>query len=291
MTEQSRPRIALVVTDVAESVAFYADIMGFTRADAGQDTDMACIIDSDGDAILLAGTGVEDVKSLLDEPRIVFKPGDSLDFIEHDLEARRQALAERGLTDVRVMELASGNRKLILKDPCGYILAFVAPAQRTPEETISLYVQGVEDLEVALAGLSEEQLDLTRGPQEWSIRQIVHHLAEGDSLFLMTMKTALAAPGSTFVRPPYDQTAWVEAMRYSERPIGPSFALIRAIRQHVAQLLHTVPHHWEQSITMKFADGDDQGRAISLGHLIDIQAGHIAEHCEEIRHTRRANGI
>jgi len=35
--------------------------------------------------------------------------------------------------------------------------------------------------------------------------------------FLVTLKSALAQSGSTFIRNPYDQPRWVEALAYKER--------------------------------------------------------------------------
>src|ERR1051326_2362301 len=95
-----RPQVALKVNDLAASQAFYVEHLGFELAESQADADLAVVIDTDGDRILLAGPAVEEVMSLLDEPRIVFKPGDTLDYAEDDLAARFAVLTERGLTDI-----------------------------------------------------------------------------------------------------------------------------------------------------------------------------------------------
>src|SRR5207237_9583672 len=99
-------------------------------------------------------------------------------------------LTARGLTDIQQEQTDEGDRKLSIKDPSNYTIVFVQ--QRSPEKTRALYTRGGDDVEAALAGLAEADLDLTRTPGEWSIRQIVHHLAEVDAMHLMLFASALA---------------------------------------------------------------------------------------------------
>src|SRR5712692_4997852 len=79
-----RARVALKVNDLASSLTFYVDRMGFQLAESQPDADMAVILDPFGDLILLAGPAVDDVKSHLDETCVVYKPGDTLDFSEEE---------------------------------------------------------------------------------------------------------------------------------------------------------------------------------------------------------------
>jgi catechol 2,3-dioxygenase-like lactoylglutathione lyase family enzyme len=131
----SKPRIALKVRDLPTSIAFYVDVMDFKLADAQSSSDLAYLLDTDGDQMLLAGPGIEDVKSYLDDPRIVFKPGDTLDIHETDFAARLDTLSKKDLPDLRIEENSSGDRKLILQDPNGYVIVFIAPTRRSAEET------------------------------------------------------------------------------------------------------------------------------------------------------------
>ena len=280
-------RVALKVNDLSSSLTFYIDRLDFQLAESQPDADIAVVLDSDGDPILLAGPAVEDVSSHLDEPRIVFKPGDTLDFSEENLAARLAALTARGLTEICQEHTDEGDRILTLKDPDNYTIRYLQRVQRSPEEARALYGRGGDDVEAALAGLTEADLDLTRAPEEWSIRQVVHHLAESESLFLMTFKSALAQSGSTFIRNPYDQAHWVEALAYKQRAIEPSLALIKATRQHITHLLQHIPDHWDRYVLLKFASEEGEGHKITVGHLLDDMNRHIAVHCAEIRETRR----
>jgi catechol 2,3-dioxygenase-like lactoylglutathione lyase family enzyme len=251
-----RARFALKVNDLASSLIFYVDRLGFQL-----------------------------VESQLDEPRIVYKPGQTLDFVQENLDVRLAALSAHGLSDIHEEQTDEGDRKLTLKDPSNSTIIFVQ--QRSPEKTLALYSRGGDDIEAALTELSEADFDFTRAPGEWSIRQIVHHLAEMESLHLMIFASALAQSGSTFIRPPYDQDHWVEALAYNERAIEPSVALIKASRRYIAHLLQHIPDHWDRYVLLKFANWEGEGNKVTIGAFLDGLNWHFADHCAEIRETRR----
>lgn len=278
-------RVALLVNDLASSLTFYIDRLGFQLAESQPEADRAVVLDPYGDRILLAGPAVEDVCAHLDEPRIVYQPGDTLDFAQEDLDERLATLTAHGLTDIHQEQTDEGDRKLTIKDPSNYTIIFVQ--QRSPQTTLALYTRGANDVEAALAGLAETDLDLTRTPEEWSIRQIVHHLAETDSRHLMIFTSALAQSGSTFIRNSYDQAHWIEMLAYKERAIEPSLALIKAIRQHIAQLFQHIPDHWDRYVLLKFVSWEGEGEQVTVGALLDGLTWHLAAHCAEIREIRR----
>ena|SRR6185312_14673666 len=168
----------------------------------------------------------------------------------------------------------------------------VTTDQRSPEETLALYERGAKNLEALLAGLSEADLDLTRVPGEWSIRQIVHHIAEGDALFMVPIKSALAQSGSTFVRNALDPDpdAGPVALGLASRPVESSVTLTKAIREQLSQLIRYVPDSWGHYVMMKSPEGDDGGRRMDVGLLVGIMVSHMAEHCDEIKTIREVHG-
>ncbi len=283
------PRVALKVNDLASSLTFYIERLGFQLAESRLDADMAVLLDPSGNFILLAGPAVEDVKSHLDKICVVYKPGDTLDFSEEEenLDARLAALTARGLTGIRIEETEDGDHQLTVKDPNNYAISYIQRLQRSPEETVALYARGGENLEATLAGLAEADLDLTRAPDEWSIRQIVHHLAETDAMFLMVFESAIAQSGSTFIRNSYDQNHWANALVYKERPIEPSLALIKAIRQHLARLFSLIPDYWDRYVLLKSSSDEGEGYRVTVGQLLTGWNWHDAEHYAEICETRR----
>jgi catechol 2,3-dioxygenase-like lactoylglutathione lyase family enzyme len=286
MTDQPvKPSFALPVADLTASITFYTDCLGFTLADQQPAADAAQIIDSDGDPLLLVGPQAGDVTPYLAESHLSLKPGSRLNFRGGDLDTRRSAFLQRGLTDVQVVETRWGSRSLIVKDPDGYVLDFVAPAHYSPEEGLELYASGPQELEAAVAGLSEADLNLARAEGEWSIRAIVHHLAGTETLFLQSMEMALAESGRTY-HPNWTAGNEVIAreLDYAGRPIEPALAFIRAVHAHIVELAHHVPGAWERYVQ------EPSGNTRSFGDSVTLIFTHTLEHVDEILDIRRIHG-
>jgi DinB superfamily len=268
-------------------------VLGFELVDHRPYCDLAYVLDVDKDLTFIAGPAVEDVADYLDPPRIIFKPGATIGFIENEPESRHAALLAKGITGAHLVPGFLGDQKLSVPGPDGYTYVFVKQNQHLPADVLAAYEQGLAELDTALAGLSASELDLARTPDQWSIRFIVHHLAESESLFMGQFKTALAQSGATYIRNTYNQETWPITLAYAERPIESSVALIKASRGHILQLLHAIPDYWERYVLVNSADSEGhlgEARKSTVGHLLEVMARHLLEHCAEIREIRQLNG-
>jgi catechol 2,3-dioxygenase-like lactoylglutathione lyase family enzyme len=290
MTKQ--PIAALRVADLATSVAFYTERLGFALSEQDSAANIAeCFypFNPDGNSFLLAGPHAEDVMPYLNGPRIVLEPGETIRFLREDLEALRAALAERSVSNLEMIE-GPWERSLSLTDPDGYILSFVTLKQLTPAETLERYVKCPDELETTVAGLSEQDLALSSAPGAWSIRQIVHHIADGDDLWSMAIKAALARSGVNYSQDWYTtDNAIAEPLDYAGRAIAPSLALFRAHRVHIAQLMQHLPGTWESYILFRWPNTEAEEQ-VSAGAIIRAQARHAEEHIEAIRRILRQYG-
>ncbi|MFO7272810.1 MAG: DinB family protein [Sphaerobacter thermophilus] len=283
MRDVRQPMTAVRVSDVAASLRFYVDTLGcnLVRHDTGADL---AVVDAAGYAILIAGPAAGDITHELHTVREVVKPGGSVHIFGGDLGARRAALADRGVA-ATLIERPWGDRQLQVTDPDGYSVVFWTIVERTPEQVLDLYASGVDALERALDGLSEADLDLAREPGAWTIRQIVHHLADAETAALGGPKFALAEPGRVYHGNRYSQDVWAERLDYAGRDIGPSVVLFKAIRAHMLQLVRHVPDALERHTV------DASGApSLPVGRILGMLASHALEHIEEIEETRRRYG-
>jgi hypothetical protein len=150
---------------------------------------------------------------------------------------------------------------------------------------------GIADELVALVGpLSDEELDLSRGPGQWSIRQIVHHLADDGDVWSMCIKKALATPGASvrFEGFPGNE-AWADALDFGERDIGFALQLIVAHRQYLAALLRDLDT-WDNAIKLVDAEGQVR-REMTVREMVPMLTDHLATHVATIRAICEANGI
>jgi len=163
---------------------------------------------------------------------------------------------------------------------------------RSSQEALSAYADGPDRLEAALAGFPESGLDLALSSDSWSIREIVHHVADGDDIWKAFIKRAVGALGGEFSLEWYwvtPQEEWAGRWAYRDRAIEPSLALLRAGRQHIVQLLEHIPQWWAKSLSIRWSDGEEQ--EVSVGWVVDMQAQHIEGHIEDIRRIREAHEV
>src|SRR5918912_3688951 len=134
----------------------------------------------------------------------------------------------------------------------------MAEQQPNPDELLARYTDGPAQLARVLASVTEIELDWAQESNTWTIRQFVHHLADGDALWTNPIKMALGDGPVIFELKWYwtvAQDTWAEHWKYSERSVAPSIALLSANREHVVQLLRHSPEWWERSVTIEWPDG------------------------------------
>lgn len=163
---------------------------------------------------------------------------------------------------------------------------------RKDRKILASYATGPDQLQIAIAGLSEEQLDLALSAETWTIRQIIHHLTDGDDIWKIFVKRAIGNPKGCFELVWYweiPQNDWVRHWAYAQREIEPSLALFRANHAHVIQLLETIPGVWEKSLLLNLPNGKEQ--PASIEEIIAMQSHHVEGHVNDIRKIREKYGV
>jgi len=152
------------------------------------------------------------------------------------------------------------------------------------EEILSRYRDETLLLEQAVGGLSDAELDTPPSGGGWTIRQIVHHLVDGDVLWTSCVKAALGNPEGEFSLQWYgtrSQDVWAQRWEYAQRAIGPSLELLKATRNQVLQLLSQIPGAWEETIAVRLPNGDLE--VLSVATIVEMQAEHLPHHMKRIR--------
>lgn len=153
------------------------------------------------------------------------------------------------------------------------------------EQLISRFLQGPVDLESTVSPLSEEQLDQPLKRGEWSIRQYVHHIVDGDDIWKGFIKQALTGKGGCFSLEWYwttQQVEWAGCWNYAGRAIAPSLALLHANRAHIAQLLQSCSSAWGNTLSIRWP-GVEQAEQVSVRDVLEMQTGHLEGHLKDIR--------
>lgn len=157
-----------------------------------------------------------------------------------------------------------------------------APEDR--ERTISRYQEGPNILEQTVTDLQDAALDARPAGGGWSIRQIVHHIADGDDIWKLAVKMAMGNEQPELALAWYwsqTQDTWADRWAYSKRSIGPSLSLLKATREHVVQLLESVPDAWNRAVTVRTPKGEIE--LVPVGFVVQMQGDHVFHHLERIR--------
>jgi DinB superfamily len=149
------------------------------------------------------------------------------------------------------------------------------------QDLIERYRTGADEVDAALAGITEEELD--RRPPEpdgWTARQVAHHLADSEAMAYTRLRRLLADDDPVIAG--YDEPVWARRLHY-DRPIEPSVAVLRAVRTASLQLLAAIDEaEWGR------AGVHTESGPYGVERWLEIYAGHPHDHAAQIR---RARGI
>jgi uncharacterized damage-inducible protein DinB len=156
---------------------------------------------------------------------------------------------------------------------------------------LAQFVDGPTQLENAIRGLSESELDLSPSQGGWSIREIIHHVADGDDIWKSCIKMALGNEQAEFHLDWYwtiPQTTWAYSWAYAHRSVISSLDLLKAARKHILELLAQRPDGWERSVDIREPNG--QITRVSVGFVVEMQTDHVFHHMKRILAIRRERG-
>lgn len=156
----------------------------------------------------------------------------------------------------------------------------------TPQERremIAKIRQLPEQIEAAVRGLNDQQMDTPYGPGKWTPRQVVHHLADSHMNAMLRMKTVLAEDHPTIKT--YNQDDWARFRDASAIPVDSSLSIIRGLQHRMAEMLD----HVKDSDWARKAMHPERGE-ITLDDLLKIYAYHGEKHCGQITGLRAAKG-
>jgi hypothetical protein len=99
---------------------------------------------------------------------------------------------------------------------------------------IAAYKSGYQEVYTALQQLTEEELDRRPATGGWTPREIVHHLADSETIGLIRLHQLLAEDHPVLAG--YDEERFARRLHY-DRPVGASLELLRAARSATSELL------------------------------------------------------
>jgi len=168
------------------------------------------------------------------------------------------------------------------RDPAGALAAIANPSSEQRNEFIAQIESAPAELQQAVAGLSEDQLDTHY--KNWSIRQIVHHLADSHVHSYIRFKWALTEDVPTIK--PYDEGRCAALEDSLSGEIDSALALYDAIHARWVQLMHTMS---VEDFARTFHH-PETGRTVRLDEALCYYAWHCRHHTGQITWLREQYG-
>lgn len=159
----------------------------------------------------------------------------------------------------------------------------------TPAGALERWMQVPRDIERAIAGLAEADLDLRSG-EEMSIRETVHHLVEANLVASGIMIAALGRSGCTFdwswLIPDGE---WTRRMGYARVGVGPAIETLDALSRHLGGVIRATADGSRREVMLIDAPGD-KPYARSVEQLLQMEVDHAREHLGEVARIRGLHG-
>jgi hypothetical protein len=165
-----------------------------------------------------------------------------------------------------------------MKYPIG---KFVPPASYTNED-LQQWINTIKTfpgkLRQAIISLSENQLDTPYRTGGWTIRQVVHHVADSHMNSVLRFKWALTENNPTIK--PYEEADWALLSDY-RMPVEPSLRLLEGLHLRWVNLLESFTEdEWNRTFVHP-----QSGDTTSLKKAAGIYAWHCEHHLAHVTET------
>jgi hypothetical protein len=143
-------------------------------------------------------------------------------------------------------------------------LPLIRELERTRDETLNYFSLGADDLA------------RTYAPGKWSVRYLLLHLSDSETVLFERIRRVLSEPRQVLWV--YDQEAWAEGLDYSRVPLDISRRVYEAVR---AAIIYYAAQYYEPKGDLEFVHSVTGVR--TLRDEFDKVAAHNEHHLAQIR--------
>lgn len=148
-------------------------------------------------------------------------------------------------------------------------MQLIKDLETTRDETLKYFSLGESDLACSYA------------PGKWSVRFLVHHITDSETVFYDRICRVLSEPRQVIWF--YDQDAWATGVDYSQRPLDLWGRIYESVRNAI---IYYAGLHYEERGHLEFVHSVTGVR--TLKDEFDKVAAHNEHHLEQIRLALRS---
>ena len=130
--------------------------------------------------------------------------------------------------------------------------------------------------------LGEPELALSYAPGKWSIRFILHHLADAETVLFDRIRRVLSEDRGVLWA--FNQDAWAKGLEYTQRPLDLSRRIYESARDGI---IYYARINYSKNGQLEFVHSETGVR--TLKDEFDKVAAHNQHHLEQIRTALRGS--
>ncbi len=154
----------------------------------------------------------------------------------------------------------------------------------SPEERaqkIESYGKAYQNLTSALKQYPREMWQFKPAPEEWSIHEILVHIADSEAHSYTRCRRFIVEPGSLVVG--YDQERWASELNYHDQSVEDALELFMVLRHMTYLLIRKLP----DSVWLNTVEHSENG-TITLEDWLKAYESHIPAHIQQMQSTYQA---
>ncbi|MFI5136156.1 MAG: YfiT family bacillithiol transferase [Chitinophagales bacterium] len=152
--------------------------------------------------------------------------------------------------------------------------------QEYSEEDIQKMIETIENfpsrLKTLVSGIKEQYLDTPYRESGWTVRQVVHHVADSHMNAYIRFKLALTEDKPTIK--PYNEKAWAELIDSKTLPVSVSLGILAGVHERWTTILKAMD---EESYQRTFFHPENM-KMHTLLEILAMYAWHCNHHYEHI---------
>ena len=150
---------------------------------------------------------------------------------------------------------------------------------QTPGDSVMPLIEQLEktrDQTLRFFALGEDDLARSSAPGKWSVKFVLHHLADAETVMFERIRRVLSEPRQVLWV--FDQDAWAKGLDYERVPLEVSRRVYDSVR---AAIIYYAGEHYERSGHLEFVHSATGTR--TLKEEFDKVASHNEKHLGQIR--------
>ena len=146
-------------------------------------------------------------------------------------------------------------------------------------QKIEQYGLGFNLLKAVLAEVPTDAMKFKPEPTEWSVHEVVIHMADSEAMSALRVRKLIVEPGSQLMG--YEEAKWADALNYQEQSFEDALQVIKYARLTTYNLLKTLP----DEVFTHSVKHPENPEPYTFDRWLTIYANHIPNHIDQIKNA------